>query len=923
MEELKQTPHPVRNQLFTFASPWGIGQIPWNPARCNRLLRPLSSRIALLRKHREWRPHTANEASVSAPEDFGNADCNSRKNVVERSVGKTFYESIEANDVDLEWTAVPGPRKRMRRTYSSKAAQDVQLGSGASKNCVSFQGHGKSSAIGRDKKRRTQSTASQLSVVLSHLSQHELLGSGGGQVNATNIKPDCKTGGAASRSELRQVARRWQRDDSMLIDGLYNALRALLSSTKSSQKEPIFGARTLFSTCLKRVPDYIAEECSWNEDEVSGKDVDVGSAIYDDLETYGSTSKHGWKPLRAIVRAHGISLVGNAIQDGLIHHQIAPFLIEASLAEGSTSEARCLILSMLISAMASETSLPDSDDDNSHITVTLDVLRRYACKTGDWGCVYRLLAYTVQHDFLNSSWVSSPDTARRYWKHAVQSVASQDEYAHDAALLLQALIFHAEGVDYERIQCISHSRRLQPSDRTTRSKTRLEQGDNIIRIDRKRGVDPSPSTNDASRNTASKVLVAIAAVCMSTSTSSDVGTRENIVPISNFLAELSTLSVLYHDLSSNDRSCRMATEPESRLWVPLFIQFLVTLMIDGTDSNAATMNEHLKNVIVTCSEHDTVATCMETILCAVAATESYITSGDTFAILQRVLKRSSVWLKDCSDNANLQRKFGSVITGAAFDFADRSKDSVHLDWALEVEDDITAMCVQHHEEGSFWTPARKLEDKASVFRWDDGIAEWVAKTPSVLRHRPEESTRDEDRYSTPNLEIPVYGVDPLALRVQSQPQSLSEISPTKSLSERNEIDGGMKSFQRKKRPAVTKAFRKASILSSAVDKAGFLRFIEPPQDKPAAIDIWEDSDQDQDVDELSMVIDAYQDPDHSFGQILQDVQHPLQRTSSIVDRANREAGCVKSHHESLKKQATLAAIVDDGGRSSDDELGIP
>jgi hypothetical protein len=77
--------------------------------------------------------------------------------------------------------------------------------------------------------------------------------------------------------------------------------------------------------CLRKVPDFIAEEQFWDQKEheengtrPSFEDADVAAQVYWDLESTYGTSERGWKQLAVVVQSHGIRMVKEAIEEGLI-----------------------------------------------------------------------------------------------------------------------------------------------------------------------------------------------------------------------------------------------------------------------------------------------------------------------------------------------------------------------------------------------------------------------------------------------------------------------------------------------------------------------------------------------------------------------------------------------------------------------------
>ncbi|KAI5272658.1 hypothetical protein E4T47_04032 [Aureobasidium subglaciale] len=78
------------------------------------------------------------------------------------------------------------------------------------------------------------------------------------------------------------------------------------------------GASSLLSMCIRKVPDYIQAEEDWRRSIDEDDDTDVSAEVYEELEDLGSVQGHGWSGLREVVIAHGLSLIHEIIKDKLV-----------------------------------------------------------------------------------------------------------------------------------------------------------------------------------------------------------------------------------------------------------------------------------------------------------------------------------------------------------------------------------------------------------------------------------------------------------------------------------------------------------------------------------------------------------------------------------------------------------------------------
>jgi hypothetical protein len=129
--------------------------------------------------------------------------------------------------------------------------------------------------------------------------------------------------------EMRRIKSTTSSSSFVLYEGLYNAVESLMRATSPDLTEERSQTRTLLSTCLRSVPNYIKFEAAWVAAETGQGDrpsavhpLDISSEVYSDLEALG-TSDRGWKHLKTVVRAQGIQLISDAIMEHLVETKFA------------------------------------------------------------------------------------------------------------------------------------------------------------------------------------------------------------------------------------------------------------------------------------------------------------------------------------------------------------------------------------------------------------------------------------------------------------------------------------------------------------------------------------------------------------------------------------------------------------------------
>lgn len=297
------------------------GEVPWTAARCNRLLRTITSRVNILRKQsklcaagssvRESKPsreseRTSSEESTPPPKDH----------------------RIAANDP--EW--IPGANPNApSRTYGGKARSQQKVASRKADSGFS------TPFVKRLLKTAPASMAKPL------------------PYNVANNQHPKKT---------RQLPIQLASSNEEAQRNLVRAFDSLLMTTSPPSGSERTGARSLMSACLRRVPDYIDIEVEdiQNDDEI---DEDIASSIYGELENLGTNSDGGWSGLREVVRSHGLNHVSAAIDEGLIHDARISELVSTCSKHGALLEADSLLRTWISRDHASRSKTTD----DSHLAL--------------------------------------------------------------------------------------------------------------------------------------------------------------------------------------------------------------------------------------------------------------------------------------------------------------------------------------------------------------------------------------------------------------------------------------------------------------------------------------------------------------------------------------------------------------------------
>ncbi|RYP60240.1 hypothetical protein DL769_008201 [Monosporascus sp. CRB-8-3] len=312
---------------------------PWTTTRCHRLLRPLVSRIASLRR----------DIAVSLPKpplDHGQE--------LDRAGAKR--KSSECG-----WLL---PRKKVHRTYSQKRSR--------------FPAEEHSGTDGKPANLKTVKCLRQSATVPLHgeiVASTPLLRRARGYIvssptQETNVSSEQKQAvQSASQTKDARIRRRStlpqkQLDERLAAmrpqmsadrysdyEAIYRSLETLLTATNDRSREKR-GPRSFLDMCLRKVPQYITELEVWERQEAERKgtfsaleNTNTSTQIYNELESLGAAQ--GWRHLRVVVRADGLRAVKEAVSEGLFDDAFLELLIDLCMATGAPDEAEELVEAMV------------------------------------------------------------------------------------------------------------------------------------------------------------------------------------------------------------------------------------------------------------------------------------------------------------------------------------------------------------------------------------------------------------------------------------------------------------------------------------------------------------------------------------------------------------------------------------------------
>lgn len=694
---------------YSSDSPAAGTKAPWTSARCHRLLRPLSSKIALLRKERQTASnhHGASRGLQGSSQSSTSA-----------SDGISQYQTRSDSILTIEgggWECSPRPRKKIRRTYVSKARRQEIMENG------------------EDHKDPAQTSYSSRDAVIG-------LPPCFSEASAEGVpaQPECS---ALNSKHLRKGTRKFYQgpytSSGKLLDGIYKGLEALLQATTSSSP-PTTKCRSLFSTCLRQVPRYITEEETLASIDDPDNDFDISSGVYNDLEGVGPVSNGGWKPLREVVRAHGLHVIGTAIEEGLLENTATWDILALCLRLGAHEEAQH-VLEYMTSALKCPGNMTVIKTSRSRecARATFTAISGFAARTQRHGFLYRQTAAMLDSGALTHEWIGS-QAMIECWNGAIQSIAQGDDHAPAATTLLRMAVLKSYQTSSPRSPLEVHGIRLHTSKESRRPKLRSAISSQEMKLVGTEGVTATPGSSafltseNRSHSAISNVVTVLSAISLLSMSEPALASQNATVGSTRILHDLALEARQRLELAS--RSIESCGAPG------LFFECIhLPLLAAGLSSMASRRSlcqlsfddyTEVRELSALPTSHE-FATKVALFLCTLAQCCATARSRDAFEFIQPMINDLLNVANYRSQDKALRSFCGSIALATAFAFSEETSQPDHLDWALEVELALNSDTIGSSKPAIEKTPARGSTRSNTGYRWEEGICEWIAKTPAV------------------------------------------------------------------------------------------------------------------------------------------------------------------------------------------------
>ncbi|KAI9736598.1 MAG: hypothetical protein M1834_000801 [Cirrosporium novae-zelandiae] len=675
----------------------------WNTARCNRLLRPIASRIVLLKKYRSQLAQQAGLLFKEESIQLGNKRSHLQTNIIKH---------VKEEPV---WAPSPARRRRIKRQYGMKTSSSEEAGSTHEKH--SSQSSTKPSI--------------QLSIstpaILRYSARPDMIDSSSQdtQLNESKEEPSKQPQfiryhrnktirndpiehnfNLALTQTLKKTlpAAQW-----VLVEGIFNAFETLLKATTPRPPEEV-GTRSLLSSCLRKVPEYIFAEEKWQREQDPDDHTDLSSQIYDNLEMVHSNWGSNMSPFEEVVRAHGVKLLGNAISEGIICPTMAHCLVALCIRALAPDEAE-ILLDHLLARYGSFPS-PINIESNFFDIKGIKTLHLFAEKTSRYGYQYRKMDELLRNGSLPLGWMATTHM-KLFWSRLVESISNNDANSCDSIRLANTVL---------SLSCSRVGPILAPEE---------------------------CALDIALQNTISRLMLFLIAIDYTRQTTSLIPISSNQhTAIQQLIFSMATVADINQVTSSRNpkrANCRIEQN------VICAKALLAYLFMDGTRSSHSESDgnihrqtavvKSLARIVYELPPNLKRRENLSSFICAIARCCNRAEKGSGQRCVTSFVCNLSAVIDSCSKSfhAFSDRKLKQILVDVAQEFAEQAGKQDLFDWAATIETRLLGHSDLFVPKLS-QTPKHTSKAAPSGFRWEEGISEWVARTPALFEEEKSASS---------------------------------------------------------------------------------------------------------------------------------------------------------------------------------------
>jgi hypothetical protein len=735
--------------MITPSRPSDPRQVDWTITRCNRFLRPIVSRIASLRKIKERKESSAAANPQNAA--YSSLDTAERLKRRERS---SSPDAFEAKQNDPDWMAGPTKKRKTARHYSARLAPTAK-------------------PLSRSTKSGPHLLPGELSIPTPYVSRVAA-------ANVSHSPSDKNFRAEIATQKSRSIGRpkgteadivsakfvSKTEDESQLVQNLVKGFLDLMDATNqqpsSNTAAPRRGARSLFSSCLRQVPAFIADTEAYMASRAEdGEDpCDVATDVYKLLEdTFELVPGRGWTHMREVVRAHGVSLIKSTIEEGLLSREDARTVIRHLLKPQrrqstipSPAEAK-ILLSALIATESPFRPSKCCAGRNQFYAQTLNNVGSLSNQVENASRRsfelrgFRELALST---FVPIEWMASARVLP-LWSNILRILFDQSNAdITDAYRFLETAVFVGTGLEptskhAQKVLAEIPAQYAQQHEVCPRC-PRPATGTFLVRP---LGEQQVPSKNlavaktqlcTAFNNTLSSFSTILSSFTIAVKVDPiQCSHIDNPLPL--WILNSLSLDILMHYKRKAENDVPGASEYAARRSSYILASTLVSqvtgcLLRPGYVGAEADEIVECINMLDTASDESSfeelgIVDSLPELICSIAQGSSKISKGSSLASIQHIVRSLCKPLTLSMELSVATRQFlRRLALSSAIEYARRHKAPEHQALVREIERSMT----NFERSRTLSTPARCSTKRGAKegkrgFRWEEGICEWVAATP--------------------------------------------------------------------------------------------------------------------------------------------------------------------------------------------------
>ncbi|KAH7382226.1 hypothetical protein BKA66DRAFT_418604 [Pyrenochaeta sp. MPI-SDFR-AT-0127] len=672
--------------------------LPWTTSRCNRLLRPLSSKLAKLRKELE-QPRGSHGEKRNASSAFAIKGSPQKTTNFTRPAHKPRgFE--KARDPDWRPGTKPGGSKK---TYGGRGVKRTQFQRGSP-------GAGIASRPGEI------AFTPLIARIGTQFHSSPML-------QISPLKKYAKNRGPLLATIDQGLAKNVSGGDlQKLIHGLSEAYANVLQATMSGNEKRWKGTRSLMSACLRRLPAYIEleehfAELDRLEDEEEERD--VANEIYDHLETqFEQRAGQGWRPFKQVVRAHGTSLLCEAIADEILGLESLSVLVTHCLNVAAWDEAENLLLAYV--SLLEPLPIPinvRTDLFDAQRSPYLFMIKSFVDRTGRYRLLYDLLEHMIALELLPLEWLAT-ECMRPIWDRLVQAISDSNHRTSANALrFMETATIASMGLPDSRLLedqvTGSVARRFIPSSRDELRQALNTTFSSLLTVLCSIALVNSSRDDITGKDIARRITWAIDAIAITISGREDIKTEMSMLQADPEDVQIFAQRALWAMFAS------VMLRLDNCLQDSSIISWNIQSLISSVNWIAIQYASASVNFV-------SIFTSLPSLISSTARGTGRIWKDDGFDQLHRLVA-ALMTLSGCRLSHELWT-LKRVALESALEFAHSTGDVQHMAYAREVERKMRSqgrLVINH-------SPAKNDSPSASGgFRWEEGIGEWVACTPFV------------------------------------------------------------------------------------------------------------------------------------------------------------------------------------------------